>query len=529
MNKYWQNRFNELEKASLKKGIETYKQIENAFTKAQMEIEKEIEAWYGRFAKNNAVDMNEAKRLLNSKELKEFKWDVKEYIEKGRENALNQKWNKQLENASARFHINRLEALKIRIQQSAEVAFGNQLDEIDDMARSVFSENYYRSIFEVQKGFNIGFKIAEIDDRLLNKIISKPWALDGKNFSDRIWSNKDKLVNELHNELTQNVLLGNPPKDMINKISSKFNTSKSNASRLVMTELAFFHTASEMEAFKELDVEQYEVTAVLDSKTSAICQDFDGKIFDLKDLQIGVNAPPFHPRCRSVIVPYYDDFGIGERAARDENGKTYYVPVDMKYKEWKESFVVPKEELNFVKKEVLEKVYKVLTSVDVGKYQELSNLCYNRLTDDEKMALDYYTDDGYSYINDALKEESIYDGVINDIECIDSAMERFELPEDIVVYRGTSMDEYNDIEVGSLFPGKMYYSTSLFEYVSEDFMNARDNPVMLEIRVPKGTKSLYIGANSYVGDEAELLLSRHLKYRVLKIEPGRLFLEVEEY
>jgi len=295
MNNYWKDRFLSLEKASHKIGVETYKEIEIAFDRAQKDIEKEIESWYGRFVKNNNIDMVEAKRILNTKELKELKWDVNEYIAKGRENAINHKWMKELENASARFHINRLEALKIRMQQSAELAFGNQLDLVDGLLRKVFTENYYRSIFEIQKGFNVGFKVSEIDDNLLNKIISKPWAKDGKTFSERIWGSKDKLINELHADLTQNVLLGKPPKDLINNLVKKFNTTKANASRLVMTELAFFHTVSQRDAFKELGSEQYTILAVLDNKTSLVCQDFDGKVFDTKDMSIGINAPPFHP------------------------------------------------------------------------------------------------------------------------------------------------------------------------------------------------------------------------------------------
>jgi len=346
MSNYWKDRFLDLEKASHRKGFEIYKEIESAFDKAQREIEKEIEAWYGRFAKNNNIDMVEAKKILNAKELKELKWDVNEYIEKGRENSINQKWMKELENASSRFHINRLEALKIRMQQSAELAFGNQLDLVDGLVRRVFTENYYHSIFEIQKGFEVGFKVAEIDDNLLNKIISKPWALDGKNFSERIWESKDKLINELHADLTQNVLLGKPPKDLINNLVKKFNTTKANASRLVMTELAFFHTVSQKEAFKELDADQYTILAVLDSKTSPVCQDFDGKVFDLKDMSIGINAPPFHPNCRSVILPYFDDYGIEERIVSGDDGKSvYYVPADMNYKEWKSKFVDGGKEL----------------------------------------------------------------------------------------------------------------------------------------------------------------------------------------
>ena len=527
MNNYWKDRFLSLEKASHKIGVETYKEIEIAFDRAQKDIEKEIESWYGRFAKNNNIDMVEAKRILNAKELKELKWDVNEYIAKGRENAINHKWMKELENASARFHINRLEALKLRMQQSAELAFGNQLDLVDGLLRKVFTENYYRSIFEIQKGFNVGFKVSEIDDNLLNKIISKPWAKDGKTFSERIWGSKDKLINELHADLTQNVLLGKPPKDLINNLVKKFNTTKANASRLVMTELAFFHTVSQRDAFKELGSEQYTILAVLDNKTSFVCQDFDGKVFDIKDMSIGINAPPFHPNCRSVILPYYDDdYEIGERIVSGDDGKSiYYVLANMNYKEWHAKYV---DGVSVKGVKPPEKNYKTISISDLARFQDLSNLCFKAFTESEKKALDFYTDDGYYVINDSLKKGDISAEIEDKIKNIEASIGRFELSEDIIVYRGTKMDYYKDVKVGDIIDAKVFYSTSFLEYIAQDFADQLNNPVMLEIKVPSGTKSLYIGYNSSVGDEAELLLSRHLKYRVLKMEQGRLFLEVEE-
>ena len=336
---YWKKRFEILEEASNAYGQDAFRKIEPAFEQAQREIEKEINAWYGRFAKNNQVTIEEARKLLTASELKELKWDIKEYIKYGHENDMNQLWMKQLENASSKYHISRLEALKLRTQQAAEVAFGNELDEIDSMARKVIGENYYHSIYEVQKGFNLGWEVGQIDERKLEKLISKPWAADGKNFSDRIWEQKSQLVNELHTQLTRTCVLGKAPDDAIKAISKKFNVTKGQAGRLVMTEQAYFHSVSQKEAFEELDVEEYEIVATLDSHTSAVCQEMDGKHFPMKDYQPGVTAPPFHVWCRSVTVPYFDDeFSLGERAARDvETGETYYVPSDMTYKDWKKS------------------------------------------------------------------------------------------------------------------------------------------------------------------------------------------------
>lgn len=336
---YWKKRFEALEAASNTYGQQTFRQIEPVFDKAQKEIQGQIESWYGRYAKNNIITMNEARKQLSTTELKEFRWDVKDYIKYGRENDLNQMWMKELENASARVHVNRLYALKVRTQQALEVAFGNEIDCIDAMARKVFTEDYYHTIYEIQKGFNIGWEIGQIDSRKLETLISKPWAADGKNFSERIWGQRTQLVNELHNQLTRTCILGKAPDDAINAISKKFKTTKNQAGRLVMTEQAYFHSVAQKDAFNDLDVEEFEVVATLDSHTSEICQEMDGKHFPMTDYQPGVTAPPFHVWCRSVTVPYFEDNYTGERAARDEDGNTYYVPDSMTYKDWKKSMV----------------------------------------------------------------------------------------------------------------------------------------------------------------------------------------------
>ncbi|MFI3236803.1 MAG: minor capsid protein [Lachnospiraceae bacterium] len=338
---YWVKRFELLEQSQSKQGVQTYLDIEKQYQKAQRSIEVQITTWYQRFANNNSITLQDAKRLLTSKELEEFKWDINEYIRYGEENAINGTWAKQLENASARYHISRLESLQIQIQQSVESAFGNQLDSIDEMVRNVYKSGYYHTAFELQKGVGVGFDVAQLDETKISKVINKPWAADGKNFSSRIWGNKDKLVNELNTTLTQNIIRGSDPQKAIDEIARKMNTSKNQAGALVMTEQAFFSSSAQKDAFNDLDVEMYEVVATLDSRTSNICQELDGKVFPMKDYVVGTTAPPFHVRCRSTTCPYFDDeFDfIGERAARDEDGNTYKVPSDMTYKEWQKSFV----------------------------------------------------------------------------------------------------------------------------------------------------------------------------------------------
>lgn len=339
---YWQKRFELLEQSQHNIGVQCYADIEKQYRQAQKQLEGQIAAWYQRFASNNGVTLAEAKRMLNAKELAELKWDVNQYIQYGQENAINGTWVKQLENASARFHISRLEALKLQTQQSIEVMFGNQLDSIDSTMRNVYKSGYYHTAYEIQKGVGVGWDFSALDDKQISKVINKPWAVDGKNFSERIWGNRQKLVNELNNTLTQNIILGKDPQKAIDEIARKMNTSKTNAGRLVMTEEAFFSSAAQKDCFTELDVEQFEIVATLDSHTSDICRGMDGKHFPMSEWKVGVTAPPFHVHCRSTTVPYFDDEfdAVGERAARDEEtGKTYFVPGNMTYKEWDKAFV----------------------------------------------------------------------------------------------------------------------------------------------------------------------------------------------
>lgn len=341
-SEYWKLRFEQLEQAQNGQGAAAFAEIEKQYKEAQKQIEGQIARWYQRFADNNGITLAQARQYLKGAALKEFQWDVQDYIKYGQDNALMGGWMKELENASAKYHISKLEALKIQTQQSLEVMFSKQMGTVTGAMGDIFESGYYHTAYELQKGFNIGWDIAGLDQSQIEKVLSKPWAVDGKNFSERIWTNKEKLISELHGELTQNIMLGADPQKAIDSLAKKMNTSKQNAGRLIMTEEAYFSSAAQRDCFNELDVEQYEIVATLDSHTSDICRSLDGKHFPMKDFQAGVTAPPFHVYCRSTTVPYFDeDFGdIGERAARDEEtGKTYYIPDDMNYEEWKQAFV----------------------------------------------------------------------------------------------------------------------------------------------------------------------------------------------
>lgn len=182
-------------------------------------------------------------------------------------------------------------------------------------------------------------------------------------------------------------------------VDKKFKNVKVQAGRLVMTEQAYFHSVSQKDAFNDLDVEEFEVVATLDSHTSEICQEMDGKHFPMKDYQPGVTAPPFHVWCRSVTVPYFDDeFSVGERAARGEDGKTYYVPSDMKYKEWAKKYVVDANygQYGMTKDaEQYERYKKVLKENSPNSLEKFKEIKYNKLDKWKTLQYQYRTVNRY--------------------------------------------------------------------------------------------------------------------------------------
>lgn len=337
---YWKQRFTQLEAAQNRKGAGAYLEIEKQYKAAQNELEAQIARWYQRFADSNGISLAQAKQWLKGQDLAEFKWDVKEYIKYGKENAINGAWMQELENASSKFHISRLEALQIQTQNSLETMFAQQMGTMKKALSDVYASGYYHTAYAVQQGFGLGWDIAGLDQAQIEKVLSKPWAVDGYNFSARIWNSKTKLIGEVHNELSKNLLTGADPQKAIDSLAKKMGTSKSNAGRLVMTEQAYFSSAAQKDCFNDLDVEEYEIVATLDSHTSDICRSLDGKVFKMSDYKPGATAPPFHVYCRSTTAPHFkDNFDAGERAARGADGKTYYVPDDVTYSEWKKAFV----------------------------------------------------------------------------------------------------------------------------------------------------------------------------------------------
>ena len=204
----------------------------------------------------------------------------------------------------------------------------------------VYFSSTYKTAYEAQSMMSKYKNVPLLSDKAVTYAISKPWTSDGKEFSSRIWDNRDDLVNTLQREITRSLLLQEGTGKLADRIAKRYNVSFNNARRLAETETAYIQEKASFEQYKELDLEQYQILATLDNRTSSTCRHLDGKIVDMKDYKVGITAPPFHCHCRTTTIPYIK--GITDvddtRASRDENGKTKYVP-NMTYDDWYSTYV----------------------------------------------------------------------------------------------------------------------------------------------------------------------------------------------
>lgn len=332
---YWTER----EKQKLKDGLKDIevidRKLKSHYNLAAKDIETQIAKLFYKYAEDNELSYKEAKKLLSGKEHKEWRMDLKSYIKEIEENN-DKDLLLELNTLSMKSRISRLEEVFFYVNKHVDDVYKFQHEQVEELLKTSVSSNYYQSIYDVQKFIGVGSSFSKLDEKKIVDVVKYPWS--GKNYSERIWNNRQKLKYTLETNMTQMIIQGNSPKKIAKNVAERLNVDYKKAMRLVHTEHSYIMSEASAMAMEDTGVEKYQFLATLDGRTSKICQELDLQVFYLKDRIVGLNASPMHPRCRSTEIPYFED-DISTRSARVGNGKTYYVPSNMSYKEWNKEHV----------------------------------------------------------------------------------------------------------------------------------------------------------------------------------------------
>lgn len=158
-----------------------------------------------------------------------------------------------------------------------------------------------QTVFDVTKGADYRAAFDLIPESRVKAILSTNWS--GQMFSQRVWDNTNALADGLKHDMLVGIMAGKSEQHMADDIMSRCGVGAFEARRLVRTETTCVANMAELYGYKELDIDEYEFSACLDSRTSNLCRELDGKVFKRNSAQAGVNLPPMHPFCRSTTLP----------------------------------------------------------------------------------------------------------------------------------------------------------------------------------------------------------------------------------
>lgn len=341
---YWEKRSTELMERLEKGSEKTIRALTEAYEQATKNINKEITKIFNKYAKDGKLTKDEALKMLSSKESKEFYDNLLEQIKKVDNSDIKRKLLAKYNAPAYSYRISRYEAL----QQNIDLELKKLADVEQKLTETRYSdtikEGYYHTIFDIQKGTQLGFSFSGIDDRTINLLLSEKW-IDNTNFSQRIWQNSEKLGNYLRTQLTASSMSGKSIQNIARDLSEHMSVGLYSATRLVRTEVNHFANEAEMLSYEELDIEKYRFIATLDNRTCEHCAELDNKVFKVKDRKAGKNYPPIHSNDRCTTVAEFDGDITDrlQRRARDGNGKPILVQQNMSYSQWYDKFVDKKD------------------------------------------------------------------------------------------------------------------------------------------------------------------------------------------
>lgn len=289
---YWHQRMLDRDKKSKLSEDKIIKKIRKAYHNAYIEISKELNDFYNKYAIENNLTYTEATKLLNLIELGEYRDKVQELRElynktNGKEVLI--EWQR----IGARENVTRLQSLLDAIDIQLIKHTNNMQMTMTDHLTGAYKRTYKEALADA------GVTNKVLPKRAIKDTISYPWS--GRQFSSRIWSNKTATMNNIKETLTKGLIQGKSVQKMGQELRKLEGVSKYQAERLIRTETNFFMTKGHVDGYKDNGVKALEICVSFDERTCADCESMDREVVKIEEISYGSNVPPFHCFCRTSL------------------------------------------------------------------------------------------------------------------------------------------------------------------------------------------------------------------------------------
>ena len=525
-------------------------EFDKVYQEAKAYLDKEINKIFDKFQRDYGLSQVDARQVLKNMKDKKDLNELRKVLEARPNDPNIQRLLADLDSPAYSFRMKRLERLSDDLDRMRESIYHSEKTGSDAFYSDLMKDSYYKATFDLQQQTGLAYGFSGLPESEIKHLQSFSWVGDGSTYSTDIWKNTGKLTSSIKDELLISLMTGRDTRETAQAIAERFNVGQNDARRLVRTESAFFHNQMELLSYEEADIEKYIFVAVLDKRTSRICQEHDNQVYDRDKAVPGVNCPPMHPWCRSTTVAYDEDADYSKlkrRARNPETGKTELVPADMTYKEWYSKYVDGEGVVKESKPEVDDKVFaadKPNEIDDFFKKQKSYQKWYNELDEKQKDAIFNYTMSPHEQINSVMRqgyEEYRKNGLMgieaSEIPYVERYLQEnlelskkletvfgsYKTEESFITYRGTRAEQsyFNNLIVcQTTVIDKAFMSTSLAKEEALNFSNdGIGERYLLDITVRKGSKSgVYISELSDMPEEKEFLIKPSAKFKVISVD-----------
>ena len=377
---YWTQRKANLIYEQMDKAEKQADKFDNVYEQAKAYLDKEINKIFDKFQRDYGLSQVDARQVLKNMKDKKDLNELRKVLEARPNDPNIQRLLADLDSPAYSFRMKRLERLSDDLDRIRESIYHSEKTGSDAFYSDLMKDSYYKATFDLQQQTGLAYGFSRLPESEIKHLQSFSWVGDGSTYSTDIWKNTGKLTSSIKDELLMSLMTGRDIRGTAQAIAERFNAGQNDARRLVRTESAFFHNQMELLSYEEADIEKYIFVAVLDKRTSRICQEHDNVVYRVDEAVPGVNYPPLHPWCRSTTIAHDEDIDYSklERRARNpETGKVEYVPADMSYKEWYDKYVAKdreKENVEKSKENIKRFDFYPLTEDNIGNKERILNI-----------------------------------------------------------------------------------------------------------------------------------------------------------
>lgn len=342
---YWTKRKANLIYEQMDKAEKQADKFDKVYKESKIYLDKQINKVFDKFQRDYGLSERDARQVLkNMKDQKDLA-ELRKVLEARPNDPNIQRLLADLDSPAYAYRMKRLERLNDDLDRMRESIYHSEKKGSDAFYSDLMKDSYYKATFDLQQQTGLAYSFSDLPETEIKRLQDLKWT--GEAYSDRIWSNTGALASSVKDELLVSLMTGRSTRDTARAIAERFEVSQNNARRLVRTESAFFHNQMELLSYEDAEITKYRFVAVLDRRTSHICQEHDNKVYDTDKAIPGANYPPLHPWCRSTTVAHDEDADYSKLERRARNPKTNkveYVPADMTYKDWYSKYVAEPRE-----------------------------------------------------------------------------------------------------------------------------------------------------------------------------------------